>query len=63
MSKKYMSYGALRDLAQGEPNGARIEQKEIINEKSRGIEPRGFRACGPEYADFHGDLRVREFVH
>ncbi len=59
MSKEYVSQAALRDPVQCEPDGARIEQKEIVNEKSRGIEPRGFRTCRPENADFHRDLHIR----
>jgi len=51
-----VSYGALGDLVQSERNGARIEQEEIVDEKSRRIEPRGFRACGPENVDFHRRL-------
>ena len=42
MSKEYVSYAALRDFFQRERNGSRIEQEKIVNEKSRGIEPRGF---------------------
>ena len=53
MSKEYVSYAALRDFFQRERNGSRIEHKEIVNEKSRGIESRGFRTCRSENADFH----------